>query len=129
MFSNSNWSQVCHNVSYSFTQRRHTSSSTVPPLSLAHSNSLCEHRTCTFIVHIPLHTNFPHFPLLSYWISAEPGTPDLDDVLKEIYVLYTDCALKDPFYDLEMPIRCELFIQAVDILIERVEKTGSAKLR
>lgn len=71
---------------------------------------------------------FP-LPLLTSWISAEPGTPDLDDVLKEIYVLYTDCALKDPFYDLEMPIRCELFIQAVDILIERVEKTGSAKLR
>lgn len=66
---------------------------------------------------------------VKFVITAEPGTPDLDDVLKEIYVLYTDCALKDPFYDLEMPIRCELFIQAVDILIERVEKTGSAKLR
>jgi hypothetical protein len=50
-------------------------------------------------------------------------------VLKEIYVLYTDCALKDPFYELEMPIRCELFIQAVDNLIERVEKFGVPKLR
>ena len=77
---------------------------------------------------LPL-SHFATLPLLASWISAEPGTPDLDDVLKEIYVLYTDCALKDPFYDLEMPIRCELFIQAVDILIERVEKTGSAKLR
>jgi trafficking protein particle complex subunit 4 len=61
--------------------------------------------------------------------SAEPGTPELDEVLKEIYVLYTDCALKDPFYELEMPIRCELFTQAVDNLIERVEKTGTARLR
>ena len=25
--------------------------------------------------------------------SAEPGTPDLDSVLREIYVLYSDCAL------------------------------------
>ena len=24
---------------------------------------------------------------------AEPGTPDLDTVLREIYVLYSDCAL------------------------------------
>lgn len=48
----------------------------------------------------------------------------MEYVLKEIYVLYTDCALKDPFYELEMPIRCELFTQAVDNLIERVEKNG-----
>lgn len=58
---------------------------------------------------------------------AEPGTADMDYVLKEIYVLYTDCALKDPFYELEMPIRCELFTQAVDALIERVEKSKTLR--
>ena len=58
---------------------------------------------------------------------AEPGTPDMDYVLKQIYVLYTDCALKDPFYELEMPIRCELFTQAVDSLIERVEKSKTMR--
>ena len=46
----------------------------------------------------------------------------MDMVLKEIYVLYTECVLKDPFYELEMPIRSDFFIQAVDALIERVEK-------
>jgi len=65
---------------------------------------------------------------VKFVVTAEPGTPDMDFVLKEIYVLYTDCALKDPFYELEMPIRCELFIQAVDNLIERVEK-GVNKIR
>ena len=35
---------------------------------------------------------------------------------------------KDPFYELEMPIRCELFTSAVDNLIERVE-TGGVKAR
>jgi trafficking protein particle complex subunit 4 len=55
-------------------------------------------------------------------ITAEPNTLDIDHVLREIYVLYADCALKDPFYELEMPIRCELFTQAVDLLVERVEK-------
>jgi len=47
---------------------------------------------------------------------------DLDAVLKEIYILYTDCALKDPFYELEMPIRCELFSNGVDLLIQKMEK-------
>ena len=58
---------------------------------------------------------------------AEPSTPvDLDAVLKEIYILYTDCALKDPFYELEMPIRCELFSNGVDQLIQKMEKTAFA---
>jgi trafficking protein particle complex subunit 4 len=43
----------------------------------------------------------------------------LVDVLKEIYVLYTECVLKDPFYELEMPIRSDLFIQGVDIVIQK----------
>jgi hypothetical protein len=47
-------------------------------------------------------------------------------VLKEIYILYTECVLKDPFYELEMPIRSELFIQSVDALIERVDKDKAA---
>jgi hypothetical protein len=63
---------------------------------------------------------------IKFVITAEPGgTVDLDQVLREIYVLYTDCALKDPFYELEMPIRCELFSQGVDNLIHRVEKSSS----
>jgi len=64
---------------------------------------------------------------VKFVITAEPGTGDMDYVLKEIYVLYTDCALKDPFYELEMPIRCELFTQAVDALIERVDKNKSLR--
>ena len=54
-----------------------------------------------------------------YLFRAEPGTNHLRQVLREIYVSYTDCALKDPFYELEMPIRCELFTQAVDDIISR----------
>jgi len=65
---------------------------------------------------------------IKFVLTAEPGTPDLDTVLREIYVLYSDCALKDPFYELEMPIRCELFTNAVDYLIERIE-VGEVKAR
>lgn len=41
---------------------------------------------------------------------VEPGTPDVDILLKDtIYDLYCDYVLKNPFYEVEMPIRCELF--------------------
>lgn len=36
---------------------------------------------------------------------------------------------KDPFYELEMPIRCELFTNAIDGLIERVAIEGVGKAR
>lgn len=61
---------------------------------------------------------------IKFVITAEASTiatVDLGQVLREIYVLYADCALKDPFYELEMPIRCELFTQGVENLIKRVE--------
>jgi trafficking protein particle complex subunit 4 len=57
---------------------------------------------------------------IKFVITAEPNiTVDLREVLKEIYVLYTECVLKDPFYELEMPIRSDLFVQAVDAAIQR----------
>ena len=33
----------------------------------------------------------------------------MEGLLKVIYELYTDYVLKNPFYEMEMPIRCELF--------------------
>jgi hypothetical protein len=69
---------------------------------------------------------------IKFVITAEPATnADLELVLKEIYILYTECVLKDPFYELEMPIRSELFVQAVDALLDRVSKTPppSSRLR
>lgn len=37
-------------------------------------------------------------------------TPDVDDLLATlVYDLYADYVLKNPFYEVEMPIRCELF--------------------
>jgi len=63
---------------------------------------------------------------IKFVITAERGTPEMDAVLKEIYILFTECVLKDPFYELEMPIRSDLFVMAVDALIERVEKGGTS---
>ena len=53
----------------------------------------------------------------------------MDTALTEIYILYADCALKDPFYELEMPIRSTLFTKAVDALMERLEKAAMTPSR
>jgi len=56
---------------------------------------------------------------VKFVITVDPGTLYTDQVLRELYVLYAECTLKDPFYELEMPIRCELFTKAVDALMTR----------
>ncbi|CAM9306122.1 unnamed protein product [Phaeothamnion confervicola] len=59
---------------------------------------------------------------VKFVITADGGTPDLHSVLQGIYELYADYVLKNPFYELEMPIRCELFTQRLEALID---KSGS----
>ncbi|CAO2824799.1 unnamed protein product [Amaranthus hypochondriacus] len=44
-----------------------------------------------------------------FFVVCEPGTHHMEHLLKYIYELYTDYVLKNPFYEMEMPIRCELF--------------------
>ncbi|XP_022767551.1 trafficking protein particle complex subunit 4-like [Durio zibethinus] len=44
-----------------------------------------------------------------FFVVCEPGTQCMDALLKVIYELCTDYVLKNPFYEMEMPIRCELF--------------------
>ena len=36
-------------------------------------------------------------------------TTGLDHLLHTVYDLYSDYVMKNPFYEMEMPIRCELF--------------------
>ncbi|XP_073045474.1 uncharacterized protein [Primulina eburnea] len=44
-----------------------------------------------------------------FFVVSEPGVQHMEGLLKCIYELYTDYVLKNPFYEMEMPIRCELF--------------------
>ncbi|XP_022683717.1 uncharacterized protein LOC101752919 isoform X1 [Setaria italica] len=43
------------------------------------------------------------------FVVCETGAQNMETLLKVIYELYTDFVLKNPFYEMEMPIRCELF--------------------
>ena len=42
----------------------------------------------------------------------------------QIYELYADYALKNPFYSLEMPIRADLFEEHLQVAIDQIERTG-----
>ncbi|KAK7333130.1 hypothetical protein VNO80_29894 [Phaseolus coccineus] len=44
-----------------------------------------------------------------FFVVCEPGAQHMENLLKFVYELYTDYVLKNPFYEMEMPIRCELF--------------------
>lgn len=57
-------------------------------------------------------------------VVAEPTQAGIDILLKRIYELYADYALKNPFYSLEMPIRCELFDSNLKSVLEQIEKSG-----
>lgn len=48
-----------------------------------------------------------------------------DAFLKRSYELYSDFALKNPFYSLDQPIWCPLFQQSIQQTIDTLEKTGS----
>lgn len=61
---------------------------------------------------------------VKFMVVAEPIQAGLEVLLKKIYELYADFALKNPFYSLEQPLRCELFDQNLSVLLESFEKTG-----
>ncbi|PWY65351.1 Sybindin-like protein [Aspergillus sclerotioniger CBS 115572] len=44
-----------------------------------------------------------------FLLFTEPTMTNIDVVMKKIYELYADFVMKNPFYQLEMPVRCEAF--------------------
>jgi trafficking protein particle complex subunit 4 len=46
---------------------------------------------------------------IKFLVFTEPGQPNVDVVCKKIYEIYADFVMKNPFYQIEMPIRCEQF--------------------
>jgi hypothetical protein len=44
-----------------------------------------------------------------FLLFTEPQQPNVDTTLRKIYELYADYVMKNPFYQMEMPVRCEAF--------------------
>ncbi|KAM7454632.1 hypothetical protein BLSTO_04608 [Blastocystis sp. subtype 1] len=55
---------------------------------------------------------------VKFLIVSKPSILNLDVLLGEIYILYSDYVMKNPFYELEMPIRCSLFEEKLDALVQ-----------
>ncbi|XP_044525552.1 trafficking protein particle complex subunit 4 isoform X3 [Gracilinanus agilis] len=62
---------------------------------------------------------------IKFVVLADPRQGGIDSLLRKIYEIYSDFALKNPFYSLEMPIRCELFDQNLKLALEVAEKAGT----
>eukprot|EP00039_Didymoeca_costata_P019168 m.336495 g.336495 ORF g.336495 m.336495 type:complete len:144 (-) comp17868_c0_seq1:109-540(-) len=59
---------------------------------------------------------------MNFIVVSDPGQTGLDQLLRKTYSLYADYVLKNPFYSLDMPIRCELFETNLKELVESVDR-------
>ncbi|ORY79460.1 Sybindin-like protein [Protomyces lactucae-debilis] len=50
---------------------------------------------------------------IKFLLFTEPRQTHPDQLLHRIYELYADYVMKNPFYQLEMPIRCHLFDKTI----------------
>ena len=48
-----------------------------------------------------------------FLLFTEPQQANVDGVMRRVYELFCDYVLKNPFYSLEMPVRCERFERGV----------------
>ncbi|KAJ6086454.1 hypothetical protein N7467_005368 [Penicillium canescens] len=44
-----------------------------------------------------------------FLLFTDPMTGNVETIVQKIYELYADYVMKNPFYQLEMPVRCEAF--------------------
>ncbi|BFZ23434.1 hypothetical protein BsWGS_26473 [Bradybaena similaris] len=65
---------------------------------------------------------------VKFVIIADPKQAHIDTVLKKMYEVYADYALKNPFYSLDMPIRAELFDSNLQAVMEQVDKLGISNI-
>ncbi len=54
---------------------------------------------------------------IKFLLTADPNSSNLEATLIQVYQLYADYVLKNPFYDLDMPIHCALFETFLDKLV------------
>lgn len=60
-----------------------------------------------------------------FFTATEPGAQGVPLLLRQIYDLYGDYVLKNPFYEIEMPIRCELFDVHLAVTVKKDRATYS----
>ena len=61
-------------------------------------------------------------------VVADHAQGPLDALLRRIHELYSDFALKNPFYSLEMPIRCDLFDENLKSTLDFAQKNSGLNI-
>ena len=82
----------------------------ISPLAFIQPKGINRIMTSSFSIYIKETLTGMKLILVVATAFPEPAAMDL---LNIIYTSYTDYVLKDPFYALDMPIRCSLFDKAV----------------
>mmetsp|Transcript_26381 Transcript_26381/g.57558 ORF Transcript_26381/g.57558 Transcript_26381/m.57558 type:complete len:145 (+) Transcript_26381:77-511(+) len=59
-----------------------------------------------------------------FLMVVEPNSPFIPVVLQKVYELYSDFVLKNPFYEVEQVIKCELFDEQLESLVRRYPNAG-----
>ncbi|PIO69297.1 Sybindin-like family protein [Teladorsagia circumcincta] len=59
-------------------------------------------------------------------VTSPTATIPIESLLNKLYELYADYALKNPFYAIDMPIRCSKFEEGLKSLLERVDKNSTS---
>ena len=68
---------------------------------------------------------------IKFFATADPSMREaLDGYLQLIYELYVDYVLKDPFYEIDMPIRVEKFeTRVIQLTKERFGSPSNSNLK
>ncbi|KAG7169731.1 Trafficking protein particle complex subunit 4-like [Homarus americanus] len=65
---------------------------------------------------------------VKFMVISDVKQTGIDNLLHRVYEIYSDFALKNPFYSLEMPIRCELFDEHLKSALEQAERLGISNI-
>eukprot|EP00033_Pygsuia_biforma_P005059 GCRY01005552.1.p1 GENE.GCRY01005552.1~~GCRY01005552.1.p1 ORF type:complete len:134 (+),score=18.47 GCRY01005552.1:312-713(+) len=55
-----------------------------------------------------------------FFVIIDPSHPPLSPMFQSLYEAYAEYVLKNPFYQLNQPIKCTRFIQKVDALLSKI---------
>lgn len=64
---------------------------------------------------------------IKFVVTARKGSSDLDTYLRNIYKLYSDYVLKNPFYEVDMPIKSDLFNVEIEKLSRKISSTNNSR--
>lgn len=61
-----------------------------------------------------------------FFLVASSGQQNCDTLLKYVYEMYADYVMKNPFYEVEMPIHCSKFDLKLDSVLQDTTKKDSS---